>query len=193
MSGHARRSASEAGDWHHELRRPGADDLQWHAGDQVSLLEADRREHRGRVEHRQKLGFHLRHGDAGRHPAVRHHLDRNDAGADLERDRRRAAREREPSGLDQRVQGRDGRVAGQRNLVGEREIARPDVGPPGRQHEAGLGQVHLARDGEQGGVVEVVGVEHDGAGVAREPGPREGVDLHERVAPRRPTHWGLVE
>jgi hypothetical protein len=37
------------------------------------------------------------------------------------------------------------------------------------------------RDGQHGGVVQIVGIEQDGTGVAGQPGRGEGVDLHEGI------------
>jgi hypothetical protein len=76
-----------------------------------------------------------------------------------------------------------GGVPGQGYLAIEGEIAGAEVGFPGAQDETGLGQIHLPRHRQHGGVVEAVGVEYHGAGIAFQATPGEGVDLHEGVMP----------
>ena len=58
----------------------------------------------------------------------------------------------------------------QRDFFGGREIARAKVGHIRSDDERRFGQVHLARNGEPRIVVQIVGVEDDGAGITAQSG-----------------------
>ncbi len=92
--------------------------------------------------------------------------------------------ELEPTAVHQRKARGDGGMTGQRDFLAGREIPCPEIRARAgarTQHETRFGEVLFAGDGLHRGGVEIVGVEHDGAGVPGERPVGESVHLHEGV------------
>ncbi len=93
--------------------------------------------------------------------------------------------ELQPSGLHQGEGGRQGGVAGQRDLLGRGEVAHGEIGNARAPDKGRLRQVHLAGDGQHGRLVQVVGIQQHRAGVAAQGAVGEGIDLQEGVGRHR--------
>jgi hypothetical protein len=134
----------------------------------------------------------LLHGDAVRRGAGAGDVDPDRSLRELDGDVPARRRQVEASRLEQGMGERDRGMAGQRYLAVRGEVAGPHVGATGgaagrAQGEGGLGQVHLAGDRLHGGLVERIGVEHHGAGVAGEAMAGERIHLKTRQSPHRRT------